>query len=443
MVTAGKVGAHAVAEGVPTRDVGAVAEGWDASRLEGSFSPPPQYASGSFDELAVLVATLRKRRAEVVKEICDAVPLPKLKSPSYDETAYLEGRAAAVEATVNYALDALDRREEWGPIPQVLAEQARRAARIGIRPGVLMRRYLEGYRCFIGFIRDELQHSGRTDHEVVLEHLRAKYGSLLDHVIAAVEREHDEEHERLAGSPEYRRARLVRRLLIETLPPDELKELGYDVDMWWHIGVIGLGNQAKEILRRLKLPGGRRLLIVHGDDGTVWAWYGGRGELSCVELKQLFPPCTERARASFVLGYPVLGLDGFRWSHREAREAALQVRQLPLGQLMRSADVLPLIAATQSEDVIRMFEINYILPLNKLHKGGQPARKSLIAYFEHDHSTANAATAIDVSRKTVESHLKDINSVLPAPVNMTALKIALRLETFGHMRGIPRQSDTA
>lgn len=398
-------------------------------------------ASGLFDELAVLVATLRQRRAEVVKEICDAVPPPK-PAPGYDETAYLEKRAAAVEATVDYALDALDCREEWGPIPQVAAEQARRAARIGIRPGVLMRRYLEGYRCFIGLIRDELQQSGRADHEAVLERLRARYSSLLDHVIAAVEREHDEEHERLTGSLEYRRARLVRRLLIETLPPDELKELSYDVDVWWHIGVIGLGEQAKEILCRLKLPGGRGLLIVHGDDGTVWAWYGGRGELSCAELKQLFPPCTERARASFVLGYPVPGLDGFRWTHREAREAALQVRQQPLGQLIRSADVLPVIAATQSEEVIRMFEINYILPLNKLHKGGQPARKSLIAYFDHDHSAANAATAIDVSRKTVESHLKDVNSVLPTPVNMTALKIALHLETLGRMRGTPRQRDT-
>jgi hypothetical protein len=388
--------------------------------------------SGSLAEVyAVVVAGLRSRGAEVAEAIHASIPAPVSDLAVDHDAEYQAGRAAAVTTIIEYSLDAIERGGEWGPIPQALAAQARRAARIGVRPGMLVRSYLAGHRRFMDLIREEVQRSGYKAHEAVLEHLHETYRALLEHIIASVEHEYHQEFERIARSPEQRRIKLVQRLLVEDVDPAELKELDYEVASSWHLGVIAIGAEGSETLRRLKTACGRGLLCVPGHDGTVWAWLGRKDKLTFAQFKLLLSAhgCSN---APLAIGDPGNGLEGWRQTHQEAQVAVLMARHELCGPT-RCADVLPVAGALQNKAIIKMYKKTYILPLNKLPKGGQPTRKSLLAYFKHGRSASCAGDAINVTRRTVQNHLNDARKVLDAPLNLTGLEIALRLEELGYM----------
>lgn len=384
------------------------------------------------DVCAIVVAGLRSRGAEVAQAIYDSIPDPMVDLSAVGQDAeYEAGRAAAVAAIFKYSLDALERGGEWEPIPQALATQARRAARAGVKPGRLVRLYLAGHRRFMDFVLEEARQSGYADQEAVLGHLCGTHHALLEHIIVSLEREYDQECEHIAGSPEQRRIKLVRRLLIEDLDPVELKELGYEVGSSWHLGVIATGAKSWDVLRCLEAIRERDLLSVPGGEGAVWVWLGGRAELTVAEFTRLLS-ANGRPDTSLAIGEPRRGLEGWRETHREAQVALLVARHNPRG-LTRCADALPVVGALQSEAIIRMYEKTYVLPLNELRKGGQPAREALRAYFKHGRSASTASEIMNVSRRTVENYLKDARKVLGDPLNLTGLEIALRLEELGYM----------
>lgn len=380
----------------------------------------------------VVVAVLRSRSVEVADEIHASIPVAETDlAVDYDPAEYEDGRVAAIAATIEYSLDAIEKGGEWGEIPQALAAQARRAARIGVRPGVLVRRYLAGHGRFMHVIREEIKRTGNADHEAVLEHMRETYGSLFDHIVASVEDEYGRESEHLACSPEQRCARLVRWLLVEDVDQAELKEMDYEVLSGWHLGMIAVGAEGAEALRRLKTACGRGLLCVPGDDGTVWAWLSRKDKLTFAQFKLLLSG-NGCSNAPLAIGDPGNGLEGWRETHQEAQVAVLMARHELCGPT-RCADILPVAGTLQNKAIIRMYKKTYILPLNKLPKGGQPTRKALLAYFKHDRSPSCAGDAINVTRRTVQNHLNDARRVLDAPLNLTGLEIALRLEELGYM----------
>jgi hypothetical protein len=222
----------------------------------------------------------------------------------------------------------------------------------------------------------------------------------------------------------------VRRLLVEDVDPAELKEMDYEVLSWSHLGMIAVGAEGVEALRRLKTACGHKLLCVPGDDRTMWAWLGDQDKLTFAQFKLLLS-ANGCSNAPLAVGDPGNRLEGWRQTHQEAQVALLMARHELCGPT-RCADVLPVAGALQSEAIIRMYQKTYLLPLNKLHKGGQPTRKALLAYFKHGRSASSAGEAIDVTGRTVQNHLNDARKVLDAPLNLTGLEIALRLEELGY-----------
>lgn len=397
-----------------------------------------QSSSRAFEDVyAVVIALLRLRgAADIAEETRGSIPAVGA-DLIVDHDAYYAGRAAAVKASVEYALDAIEAKGGWGPIPRALVEQTHRAARIGMRPGILVRHYLAGHCRFMTILTEEIKESFHTDHKAVLEHLHRTYLPLRDHIIDSVEHEYHQELERIARSPEQHLAQLVRRLLVEEVDPTELKDLEYDVGSW-HVGVIALGLDGQEALLHLKTACGRALLCVPGDNGTMWAWFATNNELTFSQFKLLLSAngCSD---APLAIGDPGRGLDGWRQTHEEARVAALMARR-ELSGPTRCADVLPIAGALQSESIIRMYKKTYVLPLNRLPQDGQQTRKALRAYFKYDRSASCAAEALDVTDRTIRNHLKQARSVLPAPLNLTGLEIALRLEELGYMTNADERS---
>jgi len=379
---------------------------------------------------------LRSRSSEIVDAVYarvrDAVP-----DPVADLGAdYQSGVLAATAALVEYGLDGIAWGSDWSAsIPQAAAAQVRRAARVGVSLSIVQRRSFVGHRCLGEFVAQEAESIGIASHFRTMHHLHTTRQALLEHLMAALEHEYDDEC-RAACSPEQRRIELVQRLLVEDVDQAELKGLDYAVASCWHLGVIAIGAEGAETLRRLGASLGRQLLSVAGDDdGTVWAWLGSKTKLSVAEFKCLLSTSGCR-NAPFAIGDPGSGLEGWRHTHHEAQLALLVAHHKPQ-EVTRCADVLPVVGALQNEAMIGMYEKVYILPLNSLHGNGLPARKSLLAYFEHGRNVSSAGKAIGVNRRTVENHLSDVRKVLGDLLDLTALEIALRLEELGYMDAGP------
>src|SRR5258705_2099887 len=109
-------------------------------------------SSDSLEEiLREAAARLRPRTAEVAQAIDASIRAPVSDlAVDHDAAEYQAGRAVAATAAVEYSLEAIQRGGERGPIPQALAVQARLAARVGGRPGVVVRSHLAGQRSLFG-----------------------------------------------------------------------------------------------------------------------------------------------------------------------------------------------------------------------------------------------------------------------------------------------------
>jgi hypothetical protein len=382
------------------------------------------------DVYAAVTAGLRARGAELIQNI--EAKVPELDGLSERNAGNVqEGRFAAIAATVKYSLDAIEHGEEWGPIPQVLAEHVHHSARIGIRAGVLVRHCLAVRRQFVRFIREEIERTGYADYRTALKHLDKTYRPLWEHIIVSVEHEYEQEQERLACLPEERRTKLVRRLLVEDLTPARWKELDYEVASYWHLGLITVEDDSTEVIRCLQKTCGRALFCIQGDDGNMWAWLSQRDELTFSQFKGILST-VGGVNSPLATGEPRYGLEGWRQTHREAQIAWLVTRHALCG-LTRCADVLPVAGAMQSRAVIDMYKEIYILPLTDLANGGHTIRKSLHAYVKHGRSSSSAGRAIGVSGRTIENHLKEARKALGSPLNLTALEIALMLDELGYM----------
>jgi hypothetical protein len=385
------------------------------------------------DVYAAVNAVLRARSADLIQHI-------EAKVSDFDGQSERnagngrEGRVAAIAATVNYSLAAIDRRGKWDPIPQALAEHVHHLARIGVRAGVLVRRCIVVRRGFETFIQQEIERAGYADSGAMFKRLYEMYRPLWEHIIVSVEHEHEEECERLSASPERRRSELVRQLLRDDLPLGEQDVLKYEVSLSWHLGVLATGSDRAGLLLALNDGLCRPFLYIpDADNGTSWAWFGGTGKLGASDIGRLLSMKRDR-EASLAIGESGFGLAGWRETHEEA-QAALLVAERESGVIVSCANALPIIGALQSQAVIKMFHKTYIAPLNSAYLDGRRVRDALRAYFKHGRSPSTAGRAIGVSRRTIENYLNDTRKILGDPVDLTGLEIALRIEDLGYMDG--------
>jgi AcrR family transcriptional regulator len=158
---------------------------------------------GSVQARAGVVARLRARHGELVGEIFARVsgdafaPPGGSGSSGVQDAEYVAGLRATVAATVEYALQGIERGEGWaGPIPAVASEQARRAARAGVNLDTVLRRYVLGSALLGECVMEEADREQEswtqpTQRGALREALRAQ-AAALDRLIAEVSRAYGE-----------------------------------------------------------------------------------------------------------------------------------------------------------------------------------------------------------------------------------------------------------
>ncbi len=410
------------------------------------------------DARAGVVARLRARRDELVREIFARVRAGALAGPGDEGAEYVEGLRATVVAAVEYVLEGIERGEEDGspptPIPAVAAEQARRAARTGVSLETVLRRYMVGHTLFEQFVMDEADRGGEneippTEREALRGALRGALrtqAAVLDRLLEKMAGEYGDELKRIGRSPERRRAQRVRRLLAGGAVEGHAAAgagLDYELEDRWHLGVIATGPGAAQAVRELAVSADRRLLSVAQGGESVWAWLGGKDRFAVGDVERVIgigshPPADGIGSHPpeglvLALGEPAQGVEGWRLTHRQAQAAlvvALRRRGLGGEVVTRYADVALLASALKDELLGRTLIDVYVAPLEDARGGGQVLLHTLRAYLAAEYSASSAAAALGVARKTVASRLRTIEkrlgrSLHPSPAE---LKVALLLD---------------
>jgi sugar diacid utilization regulator len=211
--------------------------------------------------------------------------------------------------------------------------------------------------------------------------------------------------------------------------PADVGGLGYELDAW-HLGMIGTGLGVGQAVRAAVAGSACELLCVPHDEQSVWAWLGGQRKAVTGATKRL-RSARWPAGVTLAVGELREGVDGWRWTHHEARAALMVAPPKPQG-VTRCADVILEAAMLRDGTLARTLRDVYLSPLDELRIGGQVARDTLRAYFAAGRSTRDAADRLKVDRRTVWYRLDKIAKGLGwSPEERGAeLEIALRVEAL-------------
>jgi hypothetical protein len=369
-----------------------------------------------------LVVRLRERSAEIEEAIF--VQVRALSEPEGGgDPEYAAGLRATVSKSLDFVLANMEKDEEWSePIPSAAAEQARRAARSGVKLDTVLRRYATGDRVLGDFIMDE---ADRFPSDALRAVLRIQ-GPQVDRLMAAVATEYMNELARMRRSPSQRLAERVQRLVAGE-GPAEVGDLGYAFDAW-HLGMIVKGAGADAGVRALAAGLDCQLLAVPRGNGIVWAWLGARQPLAVPEVERLLSTGVA-GDASVAVGEPRSGIDGWRLTHREA-QAAQEVMLRKPQRLTRARDVILLAAVLRDDALAKSLFETYLAPLEGHGDSGAVLRETLRAYFSAGLNAATAAAALAVDRHTVQRRLRKVEEALGRllPDCHAELVVALGLE---------------
>jgi AcrR family transcriptional regulator len=155
-----------------------------------------------------VVERLRARRSEIDEAIFARISDQWFDRTGSDDPEYVAGLRAAGAAALDFALEGIERSgESLEPVPAPVLEQARRAARMGVRLETVLRRYLAGYAVVEGFVvqaaeRDEKDSAPDTRG---LRDVLGRMSALVDRLITAVSRAYGDEIERADDTAPRRR----------------------------------------------------------------------------------------------------------------------------------------------------------------------------------------------------------------------------------------------
>ena len=382
-----------------------------------------------------LAERLRERRAEI--EQATLARVHAVSDPAeIEDPEYVLGLREAVAAAFGYAIAGIDAGEgRRPPIPTQLFGQARAAARNGVSLETVLRRYFAGCSLLSDFIVREAAVGGISAEE--LQKLLWSVSALLDNLVVVVADEYSHELERLQPlrDPQRRRTEQVRKLLAGE--PLGTTDLRYELN-GWHLAMIASGPGAEGVIRDLASAVDCSHLIVSPEEGTVWAWLGGRCRVSTPEVQRL---AMQRLtpKAWIALGEPGNGVEGWRLSHRQAKAAALVARR-GLERNVRYADVALLSSALRDDVLARSLREIYLVPLEEERDGGETLRGTLATYLEVGRNVSSAAARLGIARQTVSVRLRAAEERIDRSLDSCAAEVEVALQ-LGRLTELGKSTD--
>ena len=160
--------------------------------------PPGEFEQARAD----VVERLRARRAEIDEAIFARISDRWFDRTGSEDPEYVAGLRAAGVAALEYVLVGIERAgESLQPVPVVVLEQARRAARVGVGVDTVLRRYHAGYAVLEGFVIQEAEREELLSQGSALGDLLQIVSALLDRLTAAVSKAYNKERASGGAAP--------------------------------------------------------------------------------------------------------------------------------------------------------------------------------------------------------------------------------------------------
>jgi sugar diacid utilization regulator len=192
-------------------------------------------------------------------------------------------------------------------------------------------------------------------------------------------------------------------------------EFGYDL-LGRHIGVVAEGPMASIVLEQMGEQLALKSFVVSATDEMAWCW------LATDRLEEL-----PEADVHLGVGDPMIGIDGFRTTHRQAALACDVATRLH-ADVCRYDDVTLEVAALSDETAARMFVDRELGQLASLGERNNRLRETLDAYLVAGHNETAVGYQLQVKDRTVAHRLRLCEDILGRPIRSRAaeLQTALR-----------------
>jgi hypothetical protein len=368
-----------------------------------------------------LAKALRRRRAEIEEAVIARAHW--ISDPSeVTDPAYAEGLRRAVGAAVDYGIETVALGDdEVPPVPSVLLEQARFAARSGVSLDTVLRRYVAGFYLFGDYVLREAE-AWVSDGAVLRGFLQAQ-APKFDRVLEATSEEHARACDSRMRTPRQRQAESVKRVLAGEHP----QAAGLDRKLeGWHLGAVAIGPGAAAAMRAMVSASGADALQVTPQEDHAWLWLGAKEKAALPAADPLLSVPLS-AGVSVALGEPAPGLPGWRLTHRQAA-AAISLARPAHRPTIRYGEVALLVTALRDDLLVASVRQAYLEPLCAERDDGAVLLDTLRAYFRAERNASSAAALLRVNRQTVANRLRAVEQRVGRSLPSCAMEIELALQ---------------
>ena len=369
---------------------------------------------------------LRLRTQRIVEE---ELQRQRIEAPAFftsDDPDYVTAYTGSCIAHLGVLLDTLTSgRDIPETLPPAAVEETRTVAQWGISLEALIQTYRTGHAVI-------WEHAMEVAEEIIADAgVRSQVLKLIsrylfaytDRMVVLLTEVYEHERSSLFHDRDRRRRQLVRDLL-DGLPIDQSK-LPYLVSSV-HMAAIASGKGAERVIGEVAARNTLRSITVSGPSGSVWGWLGG------TSLRD--PAVVERVVSSVPSGrFVAFGdvaeqVEGFRVSHREARQAYRIGRRLNM-DVAKYGDVALLSLTTMDDSLAQQFMRRELGFLAEDDPRAELLRVTLRAYFDAGHNASAAAAHLSLNDRTVAYRLRTIEDRLRRPLlgRRDELSVALRL----------------
>jgi hypothetical protein len=202
--------------------------------------------------------------------------------------------------------------------------------------------------------------------------------------------------------------------------------LPYDLSLT-HVAFIAWGVGVGEVAAWLRARLRRKVLCIPVSEQLAWGWIGSHGHLDPASLRRLERDLPS-LESSLAFGRSATGLEGFRRSHHQAREAR-SVGAARAKRLTIHDEVTLELLTSQNPERARTFVFEELGALAGAGPREPCLRHTLEVYLGSSLNATAAAAHLGVHDQTVTNRLRRIEDLLGRPIQTrrVELETALRL----------------
>jgi sugar diacid utilization regulator len=394
------------------------------------------------DLLSSAAASLRPEMPTLCSTLVGLIvrELPELAA----DTSLSDLLDASVAANVSTALGVFEQviDEAEMEAPAAAVEYARRLAQRGIPISALLRSYRLGQAGFQQRMIAQIATQAAEIATIVEASIRLSDVTFgyIDTISEKVVAAHQAERERwLRNRGAVRSARVMSILADGTADIDEAeKVLGYPLRQFhraavvWnddHTGQQDQLSRLERVVTKLAEHYGseRAPLIIAPDESTIWAWLP---MTEAASIRRDIAKLAPSERVWIALGDPAPGVDGFRLSHRQARQAqivAMSAGAAHRGAITESRTAGPVALMCTDLEAVRAWVATVLGPLAVDDEANERLRETVWSFLSSNGSYTAAAQELMLHKNTVQYRIRKAEQARGRPLSDGRLDVEVAL----------------